>query len=163
MWMSDKRPIQEELSSNLAGLVHKIPTAELALDFVHRFFFTMHREWHGIDGLRLDKFYSLIRKFVHQSVVLLQNNDWDTALVQKFVSMLSQEIVSQVPNGLRMHLSDLYIEEIYLAAGSSIDTTSFLLLLEPFFTLLSSEYDRTIHKRVRELVLLYVSCLPSLL
>lgn len=52
MWMSDKRPIQEELSSNLASLVHKLPSVELALGFVHSFFRTMHREWHGIDGLR---------------------------------------------------------------------------------------------------------------
>lgn len=52
MWMSDKRPIQEELSSNLASLMHKIPTVEHALGFVHSFFRTMHREWHGIDGLR---------------------------------------------------------------------------------------------------------------
>lgn len=52
MWMSDKRPIQEELSSNLASLVHTLPSVELALGFVHSFFRTMHREWHGIDGLR---------------------------------------------------------------------------------------------------------------
>ncbi|GAB9471349.1 hypothetical protein Gpo141_00008566 [Globisporangium polare] len=152
MWMSDKRPIQEELSSNLASLVHKLPSVELALGFVHSFFRTMHREWHGIDGLRLDKFYSLVRKFVHESIALLQNNDWEHEEVQTFVSILSSEIISQLPNGLRMHLSDLYLEEIYKAVGASVDTEAFLLLLEPFFTLLSSEYDKTIFKRVRELV-----------
>lgn len=52
MWMSDKRPIQEELSTSLSQLVHKLPTTALALGFVHSFFRTMHREWHGIDGLR---------------------------------------------------------------------------------------------------------------
>uniref|UniRef100_K3X0L7 Uncharacterized protein n=1 Tax=Globisporangium ultimum (strain ATCC 200006 / CBS 805.95 / DAOM BR144) TaxID=431595 RepID=K3X0L7_GLOUD len=154
MWMSDKRPIQEELSTNLASLIHKIPTPENALGFVHSFFRTMHREWHGIDGLRLDKFYSLIRKFVHQSVLLLQAQDWDHDYVSTFVTIVSSEIISQLPNGLRMHLSDLYLVELHQAAGASVETDSFLLLLEPFFTLLSSEYDKTVFKRVRELVFL---------
>ncbi|DAZ96687.1 TPA: hypothetical protein N0F65_009154 [Lagenidium giganteum] len=154
MWMSDKRPVQEELSSNLAALVHKLPSADAALAFVHSFFRTMHREWHGIDGLRLDKFYSLIRKFVHQSFVLLANNDWEREHVELFVSMLSSEIVSQLPNGLRMHVCDLYLTELYAAAGAKVATRSFLLLLEPFFTLLSSEYDKAVFKRVTEMIFL---------
>ncbi|TYZ58035.1 hypothetical protein PybrP1_002879 [[Pythium] brassicae (nom. inval.)] len=154
MWMSDKRAIQEELSSSLAALVHKLPSVELALSFVHSFFRTMHREWHGIDGLRLDKFYSLVRKFVRESIALLRDNDWEHEDVEKFASILSSEVVSQLPNGLRMHLSDLYLDETWNAAGASVDTDSFLLLLEPFFTLLSSEYDKTVFKRVRELVFL---------
>ncbi|RLN20749.1 hypothetical protein BBJ28_00001044 [Nothophytophthora sp. Chile5] len=152
MWMSDKRPVQEELSSNLSQLVHKIPTPEAALAFVHSFFRTMHREWHGLDGLRLDKFYSLVRKFVHESVALLQAQDWDEELVEAFVTILSAEVVSQLPNGLRMHLADLYLTEIYGAAGKQVTTDAFVLLLEPFFALLGGEYDKTVFKRVRELV-----------
>ncbi|KAF4148878.1 Nucleolar protein Nop52, partial [Phytophthora infestans] len=152
MWMSDKRPVQEELSTNLAGLVHRIPTAESALEFVHSFFRTMHREWHGLDGLRLDKFYSLVRKFVRETVVLLRDQDWEEELVQEFVTILSTEVVSQLPNGLRMHLADLYLTEIHNAAGKDVTTEAFMTLLEPFFTLLNSEYDKTVFKRVRELV-----------
>src|SRR5688500_18407011 len=51
MWMSDKRQVQDELSSNLSNLIYQIPTPELSLAFIHSFFRTMHREWHGIDGL----------------------------------------------------------------------------------------------------------------
>lgn len=152
MWMSDKRPVQEELSSNLAALVHKVPTAEAALEFVHSFFRTMHREWHGLDGLRLDKFYSLVRKFVRETVALLRVQEWDEDLLQTFVTILSEEVVSQLPNGLRMHLADLYLTEIYNAAGKDVTTEAFITLMEPFFTLLSGEYDKTVFKRVRELV-----------
>ncbi|KAL4114524.1 hypothetical protein PRIC2_014458 [Phytophthora ramorum] len=152
MWMSDKRPVQEELSSNLAALVHKVPEPEAALEFVHSFFRTMHREWHGLDGLRLDKFYSLVRKFVRESVALLRVQDWDEEIVQEFVTILSSEVVSQLPNGLRMHLADLYLTEIYNAAGKDVTTEAFVTLLEPFFTLLSGEYDKTVFKRVKELV-----------
>ncbi|KAF4320443.1 hypothetical protein JM18_003572 [Phytophthora kernoviae] len=152
MWMSDKRQVQEELSTNLASLIHRIPTPELALEFVHSFFRTMHREWHGLDGLRLDKFYSLVRKFVRESVALLRVQDWDEALVEEFVTILSAEVVSQLPNGLRLHLADLYLVEIYNAASNDLTTEAFVTLLEPFFALLGSEYDKTVFKRVRELV-----------
>lgn len=104
--------------------------------------------------LRLDKFYSLVRKFVRESIALLRDNDWEHEDVEQFASILSSEVVSQRPNGLRMHLADLYLDETWNAAGASVDTDSFLLLLEPFFTLLSSEYDKTVFKRVRELVFL---------
>lgn len=162
MWMSDKRPVQEELSSNLAGLLHVLPTRELALGFAHSFFRTMHREWHGLDGLRLDKFYSLVRKVLREGVALLAAHDWDEDAVTEFVSILSTEVVSQLPNGLRMHLADLYIAEICRAAGDSVTTEAFVLLLEPFFALLGSEYDKTVFKRVRELVFLSVSCFVDL-
>jgi ribosomal RNA-processing protein 1 len=154
MWMSDKRAVQDELSTNLSRLVHTIPAVDDALGFCHSFFRTMHREWHGIDGLRLDKFYSLIRKFVHETLLLLRHHDWDRALVERVVSILSSEIMSQLPNGLRLHVTDLFLTELHGAAGDDVDTATFLLLLEPFFTLLSSEYDKTVFKRVRELVFL---------
>uniref|UniRef100_A0AAV1V4L8 Ribosomal RNA processing protein 1 n=1 Tax=Peronospora matthiolae TaxID=2874970 RepID=A0AAV1V4L8_9STRA len=152
MWMSDKRPVQEELSSNLAALVHRIPTTDLALEFVHSFFRTMHREWHGLDGLRLDKFYSLVRKFVRETVALLRAQHWDEKWVHEFVAIVSTEIVSQLPNGLRLHLADVYLIEMHNAVGQEITTGAFVALLEPFFTLLSSEYDKMVFKRVRESV-----------
>ncbi|KAL7687565.1 putative nucleolar, Nop52 [Plasmopara halstedii] len=151
MWMSDKRPVQEELSTNLAALVHRIPTANMALEFVHSFFRTMHREWHGLDGLRLDKFYSLVRKFIHETIVLLRVQDWQEKLVQEFVMILSTEVVNQLPNGLRLHLADVYLTEVYTAA-KDVTTKAFVMLLEPFFSLLTSEYDKTVFKRVRDVV-----------
>lgn len=151
MWMSDKRPVQDELSTNLAALVHQIPRANLALAFVHSFFCTMHREWHGLDGLRLDKFYSLVRKFVRETVALLRLEDWNDTLVHHFVTILSTEVVSQSPNGLRLHLADIYLTEIYTAA-KDVTTEAFVTLFEPFLTLLSCEYDKTVFKRVRALV-----------
>lgn len=156
MWMSDKRPVQLELAQNLAGLVHVLPSRALALEFVHSFFRTMHREWHGLDGLRLDKFYDLVRQFVRQTLVMLAKHSFARAAVSEFVSILSTEVVSQRPNGLRMHLADLYLAEISNAVGDSVPTGAFLLLLEPFFTLLSSEYDKSVFQRVRELVFLWV-------
>ncbi|GLD99625.1 hypothetical protein PINS_up008351 [Pythium insidiosum] len=163
MWMSDKRPIQEELSTNLSLLMHKIPTVELSLAFVHSFLRTMQREWHGIDGLRLDKFYSLVRKFVHQTFVLLQTHEWDSEHVARVVAMFTSEVTTRVPNGLRLHVTDLFLTELHGAAAETIDTVSFLQLLEPFFALLSTDSDKPVQKRVREMIFLYVRTVVALL
>ncbi|KAG6943347.1 hypothetical protein JG688_00017648 [Phytophthora aleatoria] len=50
----------------------------------------MHREWHGLDSLRLD-------------TVARGQDD----LVQEFVTIVSTEVVSQLPNGLRMYLGEI--------------------------------------------------------
>ncbi|KAG6613260.1 ribosomal RNA processing protein 1 [Phytophthora cinnamomi] len=152
MWMSDKRPVQQELAASLASLLHALPSADAALQFAHAFFRTMHREWHGLDGLRLDKFYALVRAFVRESVALLRAQRWDRRLLQRLVTILSTEVASQLPNGLRMHLADLYLAEIHGAAGEAVTTEAFVTLLEPFFALLGGEYDKTVFRRVRELV-----------
>ncbi|CAI5723539.1 unnamed protein product [Hyaloperonospora brassicae] len=137
MWMSDKRPVQEELSSNLAALVHRMPSTDAALQF-----------------------------FVRETVALLRAQQWDKTWLCAFVTMLSTEIVSQLPNGLRLHLADVYLAEIYTASGNDITTEAFVTLLEPFYTLLSSEYDKMVFKRVRESVfedlLTKYKCRPEL-
>lgn len=55
MWMSDKMPVQEELSTNLASLMHSCRTVSSALLFIGAFYATMIREWPLLDRLRLDK------------------------------------------------------------------------------------------------------------
>ncbi|OQR88136.1 ribosomal RNA processing protein 1 [Achlya hypogyna] len=150
MWMSDKMKIQMELADNLSKLVHAFPADDLKLRFVHSFLKTMQREWHGIDGLRLDKFYSLMRMTLFQSFKFLEAADW--ALCQEFATNLSTAVLSKMPNGLRLHVCDIYLAELFKAVGDVVPTTAVVQLLEPFFTLMSSDADKTVTKRVNDLV-----------
>ena len=152
MWMSDKRLVQEELAVNLSLLVHEIPNVDLALSFMESFLRTMQREWHGIDGYRLDKFYSLIRKMVYQSLCLLNKNDWNEQLVLRFTAIISNEVIYKLPNGLRMHLSDLYLNGIHQAGAATIKDDTFVLLLQPFFKIFDSIGDRIFVKRVADVI-----------
>ena len=52
MWMSDKRPVQQDLARRLADFVTGFPTAMASMEFLWAFWRTMAREWHGIDVLR---------------------------------------------------------------------------------------------------------------
>ncbi|OQR88708.1 ribosomal RNA processing protein 1 [Thraustotheca clavata] len=150
MWMSDKPKIQQELAENLAKLIHSFPTEELKLRFLHSFFKTIHREWHGIDGLRLDKFYVLIRMMLYQGFKFLEANDWQ--LTEQFATHLYTEVLSKLPNGLRLHFADIYLTELYKALGQVVETQIMLQLLEPFFKLMTSDADKIVTKRVNDLV-----------
>lgn len=85
MWMSDTMPIQQELAKKMAKLtqvfsplnstgqmrgnlttVQRKRLYRLNFRFVSTFFVSMAREWSGLDRLRLDKFYSLIRKLFYE-------------------------------------------------------------------------------------------------
>ncbi|XP_076975148.1 ribosomal RNA processing protein 1 homolog A isoform X3 [Tamandua tetradactyla] len=61
MWMQDKPLLQEELGRTISQLIHAFQTTEAQHLFLQTFWQTMCREWMGIDRLRLDKFYMILK------------------------------------------------------------------------------------------------------
>lgn len=88
MWMADKAPVQNELSERLARLVHDFQ-GDLGLRFVRTFLITMEREWGGIDVLRMDKFYYLIRRVMREVFEYLQQREWAPETVQEVAGLLA--------------------------------------------------------------------------
>ena len=66
--MSDKTPIQQELASNLATMIHAQGN-DRALAYLAAFWTTMGREWGGIDRLRY-------RMPQSQRYLLFHTNGW---------------------------------------------------------------------------------------
>lgn len=118
MWHSDKPLVQEELAENIASLVYVFRLPERALEFVSAFFTTMAREWVGIDRLRLDKFYMLIRKVVCHSFQLLQQNDWNPELVEQMSVLMSEGPLNKETHttksclGVQLHVLDVLLPEL---------------------------------------------------
>ena len=50
--MSDKPLVQQALATELADILLKIPDPSSSLLFLKGFWYTIVREWHGIDRLR---------------------------------------------------------------------------------------------------------------
>ncbi|KAJ0497571.1 putative nucleolar, Nop52 [Helianthus annuus] len=63
IWHADKAPVQSNLINKLSSMLLTLDVP-LSLHYLSVFFTTVRREWSGIDVLRLDKFYLLIRRFV---------------------------------------------------------------------------------------------------
>ena len=110
MWMSDKRPVQQELAKTISKLVHCFRETEDAMSFVACFYDTINREWGGLDSLRMDKFLSLIRNVFCQTLVYAIRKDWEDESLTAFTCLVLKQM--QTRNGLRRHLVDIFWNEI---------------------------------------------------
>ncbi|KAL4062983.1 nucleolar protein,Nop52-domain-containing protein [Scleroderma yunnanense] len=157
-WMSDKPLVQQALASELAELLIIITDISSSLRFLRGFWTTIVREWHGIDRLRMDKYYMLIRKFVNATFRLLIRAKWNESAIEEYHSILSNTGGPlcandlRVPSSLAYHLADIYLEELdkALAASESSTPMPLIALLSPFISLAAQTQTSAIYKRIQD-------------
>lgn len=115
VWHADKAPVQSDLINSLSCLLYKLPFL-LSVEYLSVFFITMRREWTGIDGHRLDKFYLLIRRFVNACFVVMKRNNWDLEVVRRFVGVLENRVFfaedrKGLGNGVNYHVASVFLDE----------------------------------------------------
>jgi len=86
--MSDKKPVQQELSVHIALLVNAIPRRKLAL-WVACFFEVFQNDWWRLDTHRMNKFLLLVRIQIAEVFALLARKNWDEGLVDELNEMYS--------------------------------------------------------------------------
>eukprot|EP00899_Mesostigma_viride_P016593 jgi/Mesvir1/24935/Mv16912-RA.1 len=154
-WHSDKAPVQENLAESLASVMHGL-SEEVCELYLRVFLKTLRREWGGIDKLRLDKFYMLVRRFLQHMLRRVDEQDWTDEAVGEFVSILQEctlLVEDNYPAGsLNYHLTDIYLPEVSTIT-QSLPFSSLCALIEPFVLALASSLDKTYIKRIREGVL----------
>uniref|UniRef100_A0A8C0GX62 Ribosomal RNA processing 1B n=1 Tax=Chelonoidis abingdonii TaxID=106734 RepID=A0A8C0GX62_CHEAB len=132
MWMQDKPLLQEELASTISQLIHVVQNIEAQHLFIQTFWQTMNREWNGIDRLRLDKYYMLIRMVLRQSFEVLKRNGWDESLIEPFLHLLMKEVMhpeSNAPNGIKFHFIDIFLEELAKAGAKEVENNLILFVI----------------------------------
>eukprot|EP01126_Amoeba_proteus_P051522 TRINITY_DN6158_c0_g2_i2.p1 TRINITY_DN6158_c0_g2~~TRINITY_DN6158_c0_g2_i2.p1 ORF type:complete len:259 (-),score=34.47 TRINITY_DN6158_c0_g2_i2:69-788(-) len=90
-WHSDKPLVQQDLARRLANMIHLCTTMSNSCLFMSAFWRTMCREWQRIDKLRLDKFMSLCRFFLAQSMAFCSLQDWSEERAAAFAGILNPE------------------------------------------------------------------------
>ncbi|KAI8968590.1 hypothetical protein BDF20DRAFT_897187 [Mycotypha africana] len=114
-WMSDKPLIQQQLANDLGSLVMDLPAAN-AVPFLKAFWQIHCKEWHGLDRLRIDKYYLLFRRVLYFSFQFLAREKWDNGYVEAYTDMLLEGPLSpsdrQNPDAIRYHIIDIYFEEL---------------------------------------------------
>ncbi|OZJ02660.1 hypothetical protein BZG36_04775 [Bifiguratus adelaidae] len=160
-WMSDKPVVQQDLAETLAGLISDMP-AENALDFLKAFYETMANEWHGIDRIRLDKYYLLLRRAMSRSFQFLADSEWEPTLVNDYVTMLSEGPLHpanlKVPDAIRYHLIDIYLDEFEKVVHAQLATTPetediavpTTVLLNPFINIMARSNKPILMKKTVE-------------
>ncbi|KAG0374065.1 hypothetical protein BGX24_010891 [Mortierella sp. AD032] len=154
VWMSDKPIIQQQLSETLSSLILRVPR-ESVMAFIATFWETICGEWHGIDRLRLDKFYFLLRRFLSYSFRMLKENEWDLETIEEFATVMINGPLNasskQVPDGIRFHLIEIYLEElekvVSIAESGDVPTAH---ILQPMFLLLGQTINGKVFKKVAE-------------
>ncbi len=145
--MSDKGPVQQELAERLAGLINVCPNQEQTERFIRAFYCTMQREWGGIDRLRMDKFYNLIRCFQRETFVYLAKSHWRSESIAWVNAILTEgplglpgdgaPPVSKTP-GLQLHMVDIFLEEVTEALNKGITVETWMEVLDPYLRLLGT-------------------------
>ncbi|TFK30908.1 ribosomal RNA processing protein [Coprinopsis marcescibilis] len=163
-WMSDKPLVQQALASELAELLLSIPSNAESLAFLLGFWETLVREWNGIDRLRMDKYYMLVRRFVNASFRLMLRAKWDKKTLEQYNEILTRQggplchTDTKVPTSLAYHLADIYLEELekVLAQQSDIDKqppVPLILVLNPFLVLATQTASKITFRRIQSALL----------
>ncbi|KAI9881045.1 MAG: hypothetical protein M1830_008927 [Pleopsidium flavum] len=154
MWLSDRPRTQQRLATDLANLLSILPTTTF-LPFISAFWTTIAREWTGIDVLRMDKILLLIRKYLSASFSYLSRNVWaDTELVKGYMGILGSIPLNprdgKVPNGLKYHVLDIYVEELDGVDTPRCGELPLRLLLGPLRTLEKESTTKAVRMRAKE-------------
>lgn len=152
-WHSDRVHVQQALASNLANMVLIVSEVNY-ISFLEAFWTTICREWKSIDVLRLDKFYTLLRRFVESSFQRLYSSDWKASLVSQYIELLEKLPLSskdqKVPNGIRYHLADIYLESLskIILSESERQQVPIGTLIAPFERLVLESPTKSVRLRV---------------
>ncbi|NXC98357.1 RRP1B protein, partial [Certhia familiaris] len=147
MWMQDKPLLQEELAANISQLIHVFHNTEARHLFIQTFWQTMNREWNGIDNLRLDKYYMLMRLILRQSFEVLKRNEWNEGLVESLLQLLMKEVMdpdSNSPIGIKFHFIDIYLDELAKVGAKELTADQNLKFIEPFCKIAAKSKDRRV-------------------
>ena len=131
--------------------------AHLASLFIRTFFRTLRREWGKMDKYRVDKFYTLVRLYMHEIFKYMAIRHWNLGIIRLFNDSIFEEVLNKTPNGLRYHLIDIAIEElakVNATAPLPLTEATFLDALEPYFAMAQTGAgDDTVQARVVEKLL----------
>ncbi|XP_042081320.1 ribosomal RNA processing protein 1 homolog A [Haplochromis burtoni] len=147
LWMQDKPLLQEELSRKISTLIHSFTSTQQQLSYLRSFLQTMKREWTGIDRLRMDKFFQLVRFVFRQTFEVLRRRSWDSSAVSQFLELLTAQLLQSdaaAPSGLQLHVLDLYLTELAVMGAAELTADQNLTLIEPFCRTAARTKDRTL-------------------
>ena len=151
VWHSDKPLVQADLIDRLASLLLTLHPS-FTVQYFSTFFLTMRREWSGIDALRLDKFYLLIRRFVSKSFSLMNKNSWDLEFVKLVVNCLDDATFASCDKllqgkGVNYHVASVFLDE--LTPFLPVKVSVLEVLFKPFFTVMGKLPDKVLLGKIQ--------------
>ena len=146
-WMSDKPLVQEELAENISAFITCFKNKQSSLIFIQSFLQTLGREWFGIDRWRVDKFMMFTRRFLRSTFKFVSQSDWSKETLTEVMEIFRKSLIlcpqSQANIGFKLHVTDVFLEELAKVAEEKLSPDSLDTVLEPFLTAIkTAEEDR---------------------
>ncbi|XP_044072492.1 ribosomal RNA processing protein 1 homolog B-like isoform X2 [Siniperca chuatsi] len=151
LWMQDKPLLQEELSNQISTLIHSFHDIDGQFGYLESFLQTFKREWTGIDRLRMDKFFQLVRFMFRQTFELLKRKNWESSVVARFLELLTVQLLqigSGAPSGLQFHILDLYMTELAAVGSAELTADQNLIFIKPFCKTAAKTKDRSLFRAI---------------
>ncbi|XP_068429223.1 ribosomal RNA processing protein 1 homolog B-like isoform X2 [Clinocottus analis] len=151
LWMQDKPLLQEELSNQISTLIHSFQNIDGQMLYLESFLQTFKREWTGIDRLRMDKFFQVVRFMFRQTFELLKRKKWESSAVARFLELLTAHLLqssSGAPSGLQLHVLDLYMTELAAVGSAELTADQNLIFIEPFCKTAAKTKDRSLFSAI---------------
>ncbi|XP_051258813.1 ribosomal RNA processing protein 1 homolog B isoform X2 [Dicentrarchus labrax] len=151
LWMQDKPLLQEELSKQISSLIHSFQDVDGQFLYMESFLQTFKREWTGIDRLRMDKFFQLVRFMFRQTFEMLKRKKWESSVVGRFLELLTVQVLqsgSGAPSGLQFHILDLYMTELATVGSAELTADQNLIFIEPFCKTAAKTKDRGLFRTI---------------
>eukprot|EP01038_Epipyxis_sp_PR26KG_P004610 gene4610-6487_t len=152
VWLADKVDVQQELSIALCDLVDSFSSFDLVQLYFRVFFKTILREWSFLDQYRVEKFYLLVRYMTNKLFTISFKQKWTN--VNDILSILTDEILHKTPNGIRFHITDIYLEELHKVTDGNISSINFIQLIQPFINCLLGNDDQIFKERISSMIVL---------
>ena len=144
LWMTDKRPIQQQVAAEIVLLVRHI-NPSLVVEWNRAFWFNMERMYSTLDRYRVPKFHLLIRIYCSEMFHQMRNRQWDATFMGAcYDGMLSNPWVSL---GAFVQYISIFATELFgtvaetdlLAVFDNLE--SFKILLRPIVFFLNTSLD----------------------
>jgi hypothetical protein len=143
-WMSDKQLIQQQLANQLGTLLLKIPN-DVVFNFLRAFWKIIIQEWNGIDRLRIDRYYFLMRRIHYYTFKFLEKVNWRKRYVSEYVNLYDIGPLSflndKTPHEIHYHICKVFFEIFEEAIKKPIPKKAFQKLLEPFIDIVTFSFD----------------------
>eukprot|EP00930_Biecheleria_cincta_P003554 TRINITY_DN104497_c0_g1_i1.p1 TRINITY_DN104497_c0_g1~~TRINITY_DN104497_c0_g1_i1.p1 ORF type:complete len:452 (+),score=102.48 TRINITY_DN104497_c0_g1_i1:61-1356(+) len=158
MWMADKRPVQQELSVNVALLLNDVPREKRNL-WLETFWQTMRDAWEKLDVHRVSKYLLFLRIVIAECFKDLRVGGWQLTELKERAAILTQhapKLTNSAPSpGITMQLTRVLWDELLPQLGESPKASqeAILTFLEPFIALAESSYVDGLARSVHENVL----------
>lgn len=152
MWYCDRPITQQNLANEIAALSEKVKPKNY-WRFVSSFWAVLIREWHSIDSHRTNKFYLLIRRFYFALLSHLYESKWSPVELGVYLDTMTAGPLNaddpKVPHAIRLHLCDIYLDEIERLREKA-DEIPFSELLSPIEALAERSNFKIIKQRAKE-------------